>query len=192
MNEMVFLYLLIAILVFTIILSSSFRLYVFMPIYNSFRKTKGKKDLTVLNVSEIEKSLKYFSANKIGSIIIIDRDEDVDQYIADYTEVNSLVRTEIIQSFFQKTSPLHDGAIIIRDSKIVSASALITSVTERRDIPRNFGTRHRSALGISEKTDALIITTSEETGEIFFYKNGNYKNLEQDMVSMVLNNNWEV
>jgi diadenylate cyclase len=87
--------------------------------------------------------------------------------------MNILVSQPIIESIFFKNSPLHDGAIII-DNNIVKATRVILPVNNEKNIPERFGLRHRAAVGITEKTDALAIAVSEETGQISYLKNGEF------------------
>ena len=86
-------------------------------------------------------------------------------------EVNAKISTQIIESIFYKNSPLHDGAIIIRDNKIISTGCILP-ISHKSDIPKNLGVRHRAAIGITEETDAIAIIISEETGNISYVKEG--------------------
>lgn len=95
--------------------------------------------------------------------------------------MNIKVTQPILESIFFKNSPLHDGAIIIANN-IVKATRVILPVNNEKNIPERFGLRHRAAIGITEKTDALAIVVSEETGQISYIKNGEfnmYKNTEE-------------
>ena len=95
--------------------------------------------------------------------------------------MNALVNTVLLESIFFKNSPLHDGATIIRDNYVV-ATRVVLPVSESTMIPARFGLRHRAAFGVSEKTDAVCLIVSEETGEISYIKDGEFvlfKNLEE-------------
>jgi DNA integrity scanning protein DisA with diadenylate cyclase activity len=87
--------------------------------------------------------------------------------------MNITVSQPILESIFFKNSPLHDGAIIIADN-IVKATRVILPVNNEKNIPERFGLRHRAAIGITEKTDALALAVSEETGQISYIKNGEF------------------
>jgi DNA integrity scanning protein DisA with diadenylate cyclase activity len=87
--------------------------------------------------------------------------------------MNILVSQPIIESIFFKNSPLHDGAIVI-DNNVVKATRVILPVNNEKNIPERFGLRHRAAIGITEKTDALAIVVSEETGQLSYIKNGDF------------------
>ena len=84
------------------------------------------------------------------------------------------VSSELIENIFWKNTPLHDGAVIIKDDKILAARCIMP-VSDRQDIPGSMGLRHRAALGISSVSDAYVVVVSEETGNITFFKDGNYK-----------------
>jgi DNA integrity scanning protein DisA with diadenylate cyclase activity len=95
--------------------------------------------------------------------------------------MNIKVTQPILESIFFKNSPLHDGAIIISDN-VVKATRVILPVNNEKNIPERFGLRHRAAIGITEKTDALALVVSEETGQVSYIKNGEfiiYKNTEE-------------
>jgi DNA integrity scanning protein DisA with diadenylate cyclase activity len=95
--------------------------------------------------------------------------------------MNIQVTQPILESIFFKNSPLHDGAIIIANN-IVKATRVILPVNNEKNIPERFGLRHRAAVGVTEKTDALALVVSEETGQISYIKNGEfviYKNTEE-------------
>jgi len=95
--------------------------------------------------------------------------------------MNIQVTQPILESIFFKNSPLHDGAIIIADN-IIKATRVILPVNNEKNIPERFGLRHRAAVGITEKTDAIAIVVSEETGQVSYLKNGEfviYKNTEE-------------
>jgi DNA integrity scanning protein DisA with diadenylate cyclase activity len=88
-------------------------------------------------------------------------------------EMNIKVTQPIIESIFFKNSPLHDGAIII-ENNVVKATRVILPVNNEKTIPQRFGLRHRAAIGITEKTDAVALVVSEETGHISYIKNGEF------------------
>ena len=92
----------------------------------------------------------------------------------------------IIESIFLKNSPLHDGAIII-ENNVVKATRVILPINNEKKIPERFGLRHRAAIGITERTDALALVVSEETGQISYIKNGEFTIFKdkQDLISMI-------
>lgn len=130
-------------------------------------------------IQNINLSFDNLVIDKKGAIIIIDMNSNVYEYIADHEYINAEVSANLITSIFQSTnSPLHDGALVISDWKIKSASAYISKLSEKK-VPKVFGTRHRSALGLSEVTNAIIITLSEETRNIHIFKKGKFEKINK-------------
>jgi len=125
------------------------------------RHSKTNNDLAQKLITTVE----YLANRKIGALISIERDIKLSGYINKAMAINAPVTSELLASIFVPTTPLHDGAVIIRDNMIVCAKAYYPS-TERTDLPLYLGTRHRAAIGISEQSDALTIVCSEETGNI--------------------------
>ena len=103
------------------------------------------------------------SKAKIGALIVIQQDINLEMYVKTGEILNANLSTRLIENIFFKNSPLHDGAMIIVDKKIKAASCILP-VSQKNDIPKDLGLRHRSALGISQETDAKVIVVSEETG----------------------------
>lgn len=117
------------------------------------------------------------SKKKTGAIIVIERGNSLDFLIMSGNNVNIKLSAQILETIFFKNNPLHDGAVLIRSNYIV-ATRVVLPVSESTSIPSRFGLRHRAAIGITEKTDALAIVISEQTGEISYVKDGiiaNYK-----------------
>ena len=113
------------------------------------------------------------SKTKTGALIVIERTNSLDFLINTGDSMNALVNEAILESIFYKNSPLHDGATIIRDNYIV-ATRVVLPISESTRIPARFGLRHRAAIGITEKTDAVCMLVSEETGEISYIKDGEF------------------
>ena len=117
------------------------------------------------------------SNKKTGAIIVIERGNSLEFLIPSGNNVNIKLSPQILETIFFKNSPLHDGAVLIRSNYIV-ATRVVLPVSESTSIPSRFGLRHRAAIGITEKTDAIAIVISEQTGEISYIKDGviaNYK-----------------
>lgn len=114
---------------------------------------------------KLAQAIDFLANRKIGALITIEREVKLAGYINKAMAVNAPVSSELLASIFIPTTPLHDGAVIIRDDTILCAKAYYPS-TERTDLPLRFGTRHRAAIGISEQSDALTIVVSEETGKV--------------------------
>jgi len=120
-------------------------------------------------------------SSKTGALIVLERNNNLDFLVSTGDEMNIKVTQPILESIFFKNSPLHDGAIIIANN-VIKATRVILPVNNEKNIPERFGLRHRAAIGITEKTDALAIVVSEETGQISYIKNGEfimYKNTEE-------------
>ena len=116
---------------------------------------------------------KKLSSTKTGVLIVLERTNSLDFLINTGDSMNAQVNIALLESIFYKNSPLHDGATIIRDGYVV-ATRVILPVSNDPKIPSRFGLRHRAAIGVSEKTDALCLLVSEETGEISYIKDGNF------------------
>ena len=120
-------------------------------------------------------------SSKTGALIVLERNNNLDFLVNTGDEMNITVTQPILESIFFKNSPLHDGAIIIANNNI-KATRVILPVNNEKNIPLRFGLRHRAAIGITEKTDAIAIVVSEETGQVSYIKNGEfvmYKNTEE-------------
>ena len=111
--------------------------------------------------------------SKTGALIVFERNNNLDFLTSTADEMNIKVTQPIIESIFFKNSPLHDGAIIVSNN-IVKATRVILPVNNEKNIPKRFGLRHRAAIGVTEKTDALAIVVSEETGTISYFKDGEF------------------
>lgn len=116
--------------------------------------------------SEVIDAIEYLSVNKIGALISFERKQSLDEVIQKSTSIiDATVNAELLGSIFQPGTPLHDGGVIISNDKIRCAGAYYPS-TDRTDIPKQLGSRHRAALGLSEMNDSLTIVVSEETGKV--------------------------
>jgi diadenylate cyclase len=124
-----------------------------------YKHTKTDNDLA----DKLLEAVEFLATRKIGALITVERNINLSAFISKAMMINAPVSSELLVSIFIPTTPLHDGAVIIRDNSILCAKAYYPS-TERTDLPLHFGTRHRAAIGISEQSDALTIVVSEETG----------------------------
>ncbi len=137
------------------------------------------------------KACSTMSKSKTGALIVIERTNNLDFLINTGDKMNALVNEVLLQSIFFKNSPLHDGATIIRDNFVV-ATRVVLPISDSTKIPSRFGLRHRAAIGVTEKTDAVCLIVSEETGEISYIKDGEFvlyttqdelnEKLKQDLV----------
>ncbi len=105
------------------------------------------------------------SKDRVGALISIERDNPLADVTASGVMLNAELNSYLIESIFAKASPLHDGAVVIRENRIVAAKCLLP-LSETQEIDRRLGTRHRAAVGLTEETDAVAVVVSEETGKI--------------------------
>ena len=137
-------------------------------------------------ISEIVKAVEIMSLKKIGAIIVIEQSTKINDIVREGVDLSAKVSSELIQTIFNPRTPLHDGAIIIDEDRIQAASCVLPLASENI-VPRNMGTRHRAAIGVSEVSDALVIVVSEETGRISFAEDGKIKtDLTGDKLSSIL------
>ncbi|MEW6088814.1 MAG: diadenylate cyclase CdaA [bacterium] len=122
-------------------------------------------------IDEIIKSVIYLTSQKYGALIVIERDVGLKSLIETGTKINAYISSELINTIFTPNTPLHDGAIIIQHNDIASAASILP-LSKDPHIPKQFGTRHRAAIGLTEETDAIVIVLSEETGNISLVKGG--------------------
>ncbi len=111
------------------------------------------------------------SETKTGALIIISRKSDLKFYVNTGEMVDSALTDKMLENIFYKNSPMHDGAVIIKDNRIIAARCVLP-VTEKENFPSHFGMRHRAAVGLTETTDAIAITVSEQTGNVSLTING--------------------
>ena len=124
-----------------------------------------------LNTSSVAKACEDMAKTKTGAIMVITQIDDLAVFTETGVAMNAEISVPIIESIFYKNSPLHDGAVIIRDNKIISARCVLP-VSNSDDFPGNLGMRHRAAVGITEESDAVTVIVSEETGGISYVKDG--------------------
>ena len=126
------------------------------------------------DVDIILESCKKLSKTRTGALLVLERTNKLDFLINTGDAMNAQLNGALLESIFYKNSPLHDGATIIRDNYIV-ATRVVLPVSNSTSIPSRFGLRHRAAIGIAEKTDAVCLLVSEETGEISYIKDGGFE-----------------
>ena len=125
------------------------------------------------DISEVTEAIKTMKATRTGSLIVLSRGSELKGYLETGDMLNAEVTARLLLSIFNKQSPLHDGAVIIHKGRIKAARCVLP-VSENDHLPPHFGLRHRSAIGMSEVTDTLIITVSEETGRLILARNGKF------------------
>lgn len=156
---------------------------------NLFTKsTVEEKEAMKTNISHIVKAAKYMSKRRIGALISLERETGMTDYVETGTAMNAKLTSELLINIFIPNTPLHDGAVIIKNSEILAAGCYLP-LSENPFISKELGTRHRAALGISEVTDSLTVVVSEETGTISLTKNGEiHRNLDEESLGELLEN----
>ena len=129
-------------------------------------ETKTKEDIYKIVIAAEE-----MSKSKTGALIVIERDIKIDDIVSTGIDINSDISPQLLVNIFVPNTPLHDGAVIIANNKIISA-ACILPLAGSSDVSRELGTRHRAAVGISKESDAIAVVVSEESGKVSVAKNG--------------------
>lgn len=170
---------------------------IFQPEIRNVLESIGRSQLLgrhkVLTVDEREKvvfeimdAIEYLKKNKIGALIVIERDMSLQDYITPATKVYADLTSPLLGTIFFPNSPLHDGGVIIQGDRITCAGAVFKTSMDP-NISKKLGTRHRAALGIAEETDAIALIVSEETGRISIAVDNELKyNLTVDEFRMTL------
>ncbi|NNC46563.1 MAG: diadenylate cyclase [Winogradskyella sp.] len=141
-------------------------------LFKNFKFLKNDTEIET-NVDAVIAACNKMASSNTGALIVLERNNNLDFLNTTGDEMNISVSQPIIESIFFKNSPLHDGAIIIANNT-VKATRVILPVNNEKDIPARFGLRHRAAIGITEKTDAIALVVSEETGQLSYIKNGEF------------------
>ncbi|MHB8065343.1 MAG: diadenylate cyclase CdaA [Ruminiclostridium sp.] len=144
---------------------------------------------TTFTIEEIVKAATELSRTKTGALIVVERETKLGEIINTGTKLDSSVSAELIINIFTPNTPLHDGALILRDNKLKSAACFLP-LTDNPNLSKELGTRHRAALGITEVSDCISVVVSEETGKISYALNGGLsRNLTPDILRKALNKN---
>ena len=138
-----------------------------------FGKAEAEKN-NYARIKPIIDACKVMKQTRTGALIVFAKYYDEQFYQNSCEVVDAKISKRLLESIFQKNSPLHDGAVVIAENKIKSASCILP-VTEKADLPAQFGLRHRAGIGVTEANDATAIIVSEETGEISYAKQGRIK-----------------
>lgn len=135
----------------------------FLPAFTSAEELKSLEEIVRASVS--------LANRKIGALIVIQRETKLKDFVELGTPLDARVSKELLMSIFHPTSPIHDGAVVIRGNRIIAAGCFLPIAPSTR-ISKALGTRHRAALGLTEETDAVVVVVSEETGQISMSING--------------------
>lgn len=155
----------------------------------SFAKRVSTATAFDLDVDAVVNACFSMSDSRTGALIIISRKSDLKFYVNTGEVVDSALTDKMLENIFYKNSPMHDGAVIIKDNRIVAARCVLP-VTEKENFPSHFGMRHRAAVGITETTDALAISVSEQTGAVSLTEKGEINtNLTRDKLRYLIEKN---
>ena len=138
------------------------------------RKSSESDEVSHANTMPIVMACINMARNKCGALIVLERNNPLNDIVETGDKIDAAVNQRLIENIFFKNSPLHDGAMIISNNRIKAAGCILP-VSHNLDIPRELGLRHRSAMGISQHSDAIAIVVSEETGRISAAINGNFR-----------------
>jgi uncharacterized protein (TIGR00159 family) len=138
-----------------------------------FRKEELEKN-NMAKIKPIVDACKTLKKTRTGALIVFAKYFDQDVFVNSGETMNANISKRLLESIFQKNSPLHDGAVIISENKIKSASCILP-LTENDKLPAQFGLRHRAGIGVTESSDATALIVSEETGEISYAQQGRVK-----------------
>lgn len=148
-------------------------------IFNEFmtNNKNNRSEIKINIVKEIIEAVKYLSKNKVGALMLFQNENDTYPYLDVGTVIDAEISTELILTIFHTNTPLHDGAMVIKDFRIHSAGVLLP-LTEDPKLSWKYGTRHRAAIGITEVSDSACLVVSEETGDVSISMDGVLKKYE--------------
>lgn len=140
---------------------------------NNWFKRRGNTGR--LNITPIIDAAKSLAASNTGALIVFSKSSPLKFYMESGDLIDAVISKRILMAIFNKYSPLHDGAVIIHEGKIKAARCILP-VSERDNLPAQFGLRHRAAIGMTESTDTIVLVVSEETGQMSIARNGTIEN----------------
>lgn len=137
-------------------------------------KSKKYREITEFDkfLESIAQSIYRLSERRIGALVVLENQDSLEDLANKAVLINSRFSPELLESIFITTTPLHDGAVIIRGTTILSAATILPLADDSTHLSKSMGTRHRAGLGISQLTDALVIVVSEETGKVSIARDG--------------------
>ena len=152
----------------------------------NFNSQDNQEKLTDKTIEEILKATDKMAAAKTGALMLIEQNVPLGDHERTGIPIDAIVTSQLLINIFEKNTPLHDGAVIIRNNRVAAATCFLP-LTESKDISMELGTRHRAAIGVSEVSDAYVIVVSEETGAISLARNGMlYRNISTETLRTML------
>jgi len=150
-------------------------------LFNSmYSKNDSVKNIEDKTIYELVKTAVQLAKDKTGALIVIEHDTPLGEIINTGISIDAEVTHQLLINIFEKNTPLHDGAVVIKNNRVIAATCYLP-LTDNGEIEKVLGTRHRAGLGISETTDSMTVIVSEETGEISVaYMGQLYKGLDED------------
>ena len=158
-------------------------------LYRFGTQAKSAYELNVEKViSEMLGAVYDMAGRKIGALLVLEGKTKLNEIVETGTEIDAKITKQILCNIFIPNTPLHDGAVIIRDGKIKSAACFLP-LTQRKDLSKDLGTRHRAGIGVSEISDSLILIASEETGHVSIARAGKiYRDVSKERLANILKN----
>lgn len=132
---------------------------------------KPTNEETFVDVNAIVKAAQEMSKTFTGALIVLEKKSNLDEFIETGDEIDAVLSKRLLITIFNKTSPMHDGAVVIKNGRVRAARCIIP-VSENQFLPANYGLRHRAAIGLSEVNDAIVLVVSEETGKMSIVHHG--------------------
>ena len=139
-------------------------------------QTEDRHRMPARELEELTAACRKMGETRTGALIVIRHGSGLGDILDTGDEIDARINRRLIENIFFKNSPLHDGAMVIGDNRILAARCTLP-ITGRQDIPAHYGMRHRAAIGMSEVSDASVIVVSEETGDISFVTDGIIKTM---------------
>jgi len=155
-------------------------------IFKRFPWNKNNKEQT-FNITPVIEAAKSLGASNTGALVVFSKFSELKFYADSGDRIEGIISKRLLMSIFNKHSPLHDGAVIIYEGKIIAARCILP-VSDQENLPAQFGLRHRAAIGMSEATDTLVLVVSEETGQMSIVRSGKmYHNLSSQEIRKMIN-----
>lgn len=145
-------------------------------VFRKMFKRTGSAGMAADELEELTAACRKMSETRTGALIVLQHGSPLGEIIDTGDEIDARINRRLIENIFFKNSPLHDGAMVLSQNRILAARCTLP-ITQRQDIPAQYGMRHRAAVGMSESSDASVIVVSEETGDISFVREGVLKTM---------------
>jgi uncharacterized protein (TIGR00159 family) len=170
LEQLMYYFINVAVLAFLILFQPELRLALAKLSF----KSKKYREMTEFDnfLDTISQTVYRLSERRIGALILLENHDPLDEYANKSVILNAQFSPELLESIFSTTTPLHDGAVIIRGTTILSAATILPLADDSSQLTKTMGTRHRAALGMSQSSDAVIIIVSEESGKVSIAREG--------------------